>query len=196
MYKNAAASSPSCSLCSLLHDTDWSLLDRFYVYEWENTFSKPLILITYDQVQALIKDINNLLPYLQIDIDSAKWRDWLVLAFPEHPRLRPRYLGQSSARDDYDRLTGYVPSISYRLPGEPSDMAVGEPDDRSIEAFKALVEDAIELTKNKSKATKAKRQAERIFMNKDMQKQLKRTQRYLGLRPKCEQGKCTYRQSG
>ena len=153
------------------------------MHQWEISFSKPLILISFTQFEVLIKAINDFLPRLELDIETAKWRELLVLEFPEHPRLRPRYLGQSNSRDDYNKLTSYVPDMHYRLPGEPSGANVLKPDARSIEAFKAMVEDAIDLSKNKSKAFKAKRQADRILVIKDIQKQLKRTQRYLGLRP-------------
>ena len=63
-----------------------------------------------------------------------------------------------------------------------------EPDNRSLEAFRKIVEECIELNKQKSKQSKAKRREERIAQQQFMGKQFKRAQRYLGLRPKYEKG--------
>jgi len=61
-----------------------------------------------------------------------------------------------------------------------------EPDSRSLEAFRKTIEECIELNKQKSKQSKAKRREERIAHQQFMGKQFKRAQRYLGLRPKSE----------
>jgi len=51
------------------------------------------------------------------------------------------------------------------------------------------MEEAMELNKAKNKATKAKKNEQRMLKQQNMGKQLKRTLRYLGLRPKRDDGK-------
>jgi hypothetical protein len=169
-------------------------LFRFYVWPWDSdSTGKALVLISGTQFDSLIQDISRFSAKkklkFNINLKKELFEDiGLVIHFPSHPRLQPRYLGQSTSRDEYNRLTNYVPPKTYRIPGE---MAVPNPDDRSIKAFKAMVEEAIELNKNKNKAAKAKRQELRKLSNLQLTKQLKRTQRYLGLRPKRENGVCS-----
>lgn len=55
--------------------------------------------------------------------------------------------------------------------------------DRSFEAFKKKIEAAINANKKKSEAAKKKKAADRFLVIQDLVKQLKRTQRYFGLRP-------------
>jgi hypothetical protein len=63
------------------------------------------------------------------------------------------------------------------------------PDDRSTEAFRAMVENSIAANKAKNKAGKEARRVARVEKQKDMGEQLKRAQRYLGVRPRKEMGK-------
>lgn len=76
-----------------------------------------------------------------------------------------------------------APSAIFRMTGENASQ---EPDSRSLEAFRKTIEECIELNKQKSKQSKAKRREERIAQQQFLGKQLKRAQRYVGLRPKCE----------
>lgn len=63
------------------------------------------------------------------------------------------------------------------------------PDDRSREAFRAMVENALAANKAKNRASKETRRVARVEKQKDMGKQLKRAQRYLGVRPRKETSK-------
>ena len=60
--------------------------------------------------------------------------------------------------------------------------------DHSLEAFRRTFEECMEQHKQKSKRTKATKKADRIAHQQFIGKQLKRSQRYLGLRPKFSQG--------
>lgn len=73
-----------------------------------------------------------------------------------------------------------VPPPSYKAPGEPVLPSADKP---TIEAYKAMIEETIQLNKAKSKAAKAKRKEQRITHQQNWGRLLKRTQRYLGLRP-------------
>lgn len=150
----------------------------YYVWDIEDQ-SRPLVLIREAQVQALLDQINEHLK-LGLRISEQQCEDALVSRFPDHPRCRPRYLGRSNSRADYDNMVANVPDPDYRAAGDP----VSRPlDDRSLEAFKQLMEESFEAQRAKSKAVKAKRQQERLLKQKSLTDQFKRAQRYLGLRP-------------
>lgn len=73
-----------------------------------------------------------------------------------------------------------VPHQDFRATGELD----GPPlDERTLEVFKKLMEDSFNAQRAKNKASKARKQQERIVKQKTMADQFKRAQRYLGLRP-------------
>ncbi|XPS67714.1 hypothetical protein M3J09_000016 [Ascochyta lentis] len=152
--------------------------DLYYVWDIDN-LSKPLILVHETQFQDLLNEINNHLK-LSLYITDEQREDALVSRFPDHPRCTPRYLGRSTSREDYDNMVDNAPEHSFRAVGEPDGPP---PDERTLEAFKQLMEDSFEAQKAKNKAAKAKRQQERLVKQRVMADQFKRTQRYLGLRP-------------
>lgn len=144
----------------------------YYVWDIDN-LSKPLIVVRESQVQDLLREINKCLK-LDLKITSQQREDALVSRFPDHPRCIPRYLGPSRSHEDYDKMLGNVPDPETDYPPL---------NDRSLEAFKQLMEESFEAQRAKSKASKAKKQQERLVKQKALQDQFKRAQRYLGLRP-------------
>jgi hypothetical protein len=145
---------------------------RYYVWGIDD-LSKPLILTRESQVQDLLCDINKHLK-LDLRITSQQREDALVSRFPDHPRCTPRYLGRSQSREDYDTMLENVPDPETEF---------SPLDDLSLEAFKHLMEESFEAQRQKNKASKAKKQQERLVKQKTLQDQFKRAQRYLGLRP-------------
>ena len=109
----------------------------------------------------------------------------MITQFEQHPRLRPRYLGVSKSRKDYDNMASSAPDPTFTIDGEQKSAA---PEDRSLEAFRRTFEECMEQHKQKSRRAKATRKAERIAHQQFIGKQLKRSQRYLGLRPKFSPG--------
>ncbi|KAF2443453.1 hypothetical protein P171DRAFT_362217 [Karstenula rhodostoma CBS 690.94] len=148
-------------------------------YLWDIEESKPLILVHESQVHDLLEEINSRFK-LELKITDSQREEGLVLRFPDHPRCRPRYLGRSHTRDEYNSMTDQVPLISVRAPGEPTPPSL---DAQAIEDFRQMIEDAWEVTRNKTKASKEKRRVDRLKKQKVFTDQLKRAQRYLGLRP-------------
>ena len=71
-----------------------------------------------------------------------------------------------------------IPDPNYKKHGENEVL-----DDRSFVAFKKKIEASIDVGKHKSKAAKEKRKNERVVQKKGWFAQLKRAQRYLGIRP-------------
>ncbi|OSS43500.1 hypothetical protein B5807_11871 [Epicoccum nigrum] len=152
--------------------------DLYYVWDIDDHV-KPLVLVHEAQVQTLLAEINSRLK-LSLRITGEQREDALVSRFPDHPRCRPRYLGRSRSRAEYDSMAGNAPEPGFRAAGEPE----GRPlDGRSLEAFKKLMAESFEAQKAKSKAMRAKKQQARLLKHKTLSDQFKRTQRYLGLRP-------------
>jgi hypothetical protein len=82
-------------------------------------------------------------------------------------------------------MTDQVPLGGVRAPGEPAPPPL---DAETLEAFRQMIDDAWEVTKNKSKASKEKKRVDRMKKQKVFTDQLKRAQRYLGLRPSALEG--------
>ncbi|KAH7392785.1 hypothetical protein BKA66DRAFT_312052 [Pyrenochaeta sp. MPI-SDFR-AT-0127] len=151
--------------------------DLFYVWDLEPT--KPIILVCESQFQAFLEKINSHLQ-LSLKITYQQRKDGLVSCFPDHQRCLPRYLGRSNSRQEFNIMVENTPSSTFRAVGEPSHAPL---DCRSLEDFKNLMEELWDIQKAKNKASKAKKQQERLMKQKAMTDQFKRAQRYLGLRP-------------
>ncbi|KAL1796080.1 hypothetical protein ACET3X_006304 [Alternaria dauci] len=151
--------------------------DLYYIWDVEET-SKPFILVRESQVQALLAEINKHLN-LTLRITDQQREEGLLVQFPDHPRCLPRYLGRSQSREEVDSMAENAPNNAYRAAGEASHPPL-EP--HTLEGFKQLMANLADAQKAKSKATKQKRQEERMAKNKTMQDQLKRAGRYLGVR--------------
>ncbi|KAF2816727.1 uncharacterized protein BDZ99DRAFT_564583, partial [Mytilinidion resinicola] len=153
--------------------------DLYYV--WPVDGSKPLVLVTEDQVQALLNHINRLFPRIGAKITDSDREQGLAARFPDHPRLTPRYLGRISSKAEFDKMAAAPPGHKHRAPGEGH---APPPDERTLEAFKEMIEEMVELSRGKNKAKREKQKKTRQMSQQNMAKQLKRAQRYLGLRPK------------
>lgn len=79
---------------------------------------------------------------------------------------------------DLDTLERSMPAQGFREPGETEVV-----DERSFAAFRAKMEAAALAVKHKSKASKEKRKNERVVQKISWCSQLKRAQRYIGVRP-------------
>ncbi|KAF1970212.1 hypothetical protein BU23DRAFT_474851 [Bimuria novae-zelandiae CBS 107.79] len=148
-------------------------------YLWDIEESRPLILVRESQVVDLLKEVNSHFK-LSLKITDSQREEGLVSRFPDHPRCRPRYLGRSHTRDEYTSMTNQVPGIATRPTGEPAPPSL---DAQLLEDFKSMIEEAWEVTKNKSKGSKEKKRVDRLKKQKVLVDQFKRAQRYLGLRP-------------
>lgn len=149
-------------------------------YLWDiDVDTKPIVLVLESQFQDLLNEINNCLN-LDLKITDEQREESLVTQFPDHPQCLPRYLGRSYSREQYKNMVENAPSRDFRVAGEPTYPPLAE---RSLEDFKRLTEDLWDIQKAKNKATKAKKQQDRLLKQKSATDQFKRAQRYLGLRP-------------
>jgi hypothetical protein len=137
-----------------------------------------LILVRETQFQALLKEINDHLK-LGLKITDSQREEGFVVRFPDHSACLPRYLGRSHSREQYDNMASNAPDSAFRAAGE---RAHGPPNSGTLEQFKQRMEDLWDAQKNKNKAKKAAKKIERIGRQASMVDQLKRAQRYLGLR--------------
>lgn len=129
-------------------------------------------------MQHLLQDINKHLK-LGLKITVSQREEGFVCCFPDHPACLPRYLGRSSSRDQYDSMVQNTPDHNFRAAGEKPHRPL---DSGTLEEFKQMMEDLWDIQKNKNKAKKAKQQQDRLARQMSMVDQLKRAQRYLGLR--------------
>jgi hypothetical protein len=167
------------------YKSDLAHLNSYYI--WDTEPIQPLILVRENQVQDLIKEINDHLK-LGLRITDSQREEGLVCRFPDHPACLPRYLGRSHSREQYDSMARNAPKRNFRAAKERSH---GPPDSGTLEQFKQMMEDMWQVQKNKSKAKKEKQQLERLDRHKSMVNQLKRAQRYLGLRASEAAGQST-----
>ncbi len=168
-----------------------ALLQRFYVWPPASVADKPIVFVPESQFRRLHQEIQDKLPECEHEIPETLVEHGFVVQFPDHPALRPRFLGRSSTRDEYNEMQNKIPHKSK----DTLSVDVGPPDDRSLAAFKRTIEAAIEATKAKSKHAKAKKKEDRVQRQQVMTRQLKRTERYLGLRPRREKGEWRHRRT-
>lgn len=116
---------------------------------------------------------------LELNFPHSQEEPGFLLKFHQDRSPRPRYLGRLTAENTLEMLEDRIPGPAFKEPGEADDL-----DPRSLEAFRLKIEAAIQAGKNKSKASKEKKKKARIIEKKGCCAQLKRTQCYLGMRPR------------
>lgn len=152
---------------------------RYYIHTLLHTASKPLILIPATEVQALFDDIKRDLRLLVYFPDAEK-EPGFVLSFAEKDMPLPRYLGRLDLEHNLDEMEAQIPPYNDDMAANP------RRDSRSFAAFKKKMEAAIEATKQKSKAQKDRKKKDRINLKHSWCEEMKRTQCYLGIRPRVE----------
>lgn len=109
----------------------------------------------------------------------------VLLPFVEDGTPQPQYLGRSKSRETKDNLERSIP-VPLEYPSRPAGSSRAF--DRSFSAFKAKMEAAIDATRRKNNAAKGKRQRTQAQKLRSWNRGLKRTQCYLGLRPRLPRG--------
>ncbi|KAK5728696.1 hypothetical protein LTR15_001835 [Elasticomyces elasticus] len=155
--------------------------DVYYIWSDHYQTSKPIVLVPGHQLQALINDINQAFPEAKIGITDELREYGLVVNCDDLPdSLRPVWLGRSTSWSEYEEMAESAPFPSHPAGGKM-------PDNRSLEAFKEMIEKILELNKAKSKAKRQVGQQAAIQRRGEINKQVLRAQRYLGLLPKKEE---------
>ncbi|KAL8842064.1 MAG: hypothetical protein Q9170_000667 [Blastenia crenularia] len=156
----------------------WTL---YYIHTLLDTTNKPLLLVPADEVQALFDDIKQELRLI-VYFPKIEREPGFRLSFTEPGIPRPRYLGRLDLEHSLTDMEDKIPPFENAVDGNH------QLDDRSFAAFKKKMEDAIQATKQKSKAQKDRKKKERIGGKQSWCEQMKRAQCYLGVRPRMEPG--------
>ncbi|PGH14831.1 hypothetical protein AJ80_05757 [Polytolypa hystricis UAMH7299] len=152
----------------------------YYIHPPPSVSPKPLLLVPREQVQELIDEINKAFS-CQLSIPSDK-RFGFLISFVQDGMPQPQFLGISSSREDKDAMERRIPRLTDEQREKISGLCADN--DRSFEAFRAKIEAAVAATRHKAKASKEKKHRDHIQKLQDWCRSLKRTQCYLGLRPR------------
>ena len=135
------------------------------------------------QAQAFLDTINTTLD-TQLVFPYESEEVGFLLRFSDDHTPRPRYLGRCISKMEFDKLESMIPDETFKPEGHSG---MPKPTDRSLAAFRTKIELALDATKTKSKASRAKKKEERVRRQQAWARQIKRTQRYLGLRQRREE---------
>lgn len=137
--------------------------------------TKPLLLIPQPEVLELFKEIYHTYK-IRADFPDISRHPGFEIGFQEG-EPRPRYLGRLTDQTSIVELEEMIPAQG----GESGPSMI---EDRTFIAFRRKMEDAIQAGKARSKAAKHKRKQDRVVMKRGWCAQLKRSQCYLGIRPR------------
>jgi hypothetical protein len=149
---------------------------------------KPIIFVREEQFSQLLMEVGVKFPNLHIDPKDSYFRQIkLVTSFPDHPRFLPRYLGRSKSRDDHDKMVLRAPAQRPFAFSRDEPEPERAPTDEQVADFNDICETAIDLNRAKSKS-KDKTREQKIAIQASLTKQLRRAQRYCGLRKHAVKG--------
>lgn len=161
--------------CRCLHDSMLTY-SRFYLYRPSDEGNKsPIIFVPTYQMQHLLDVINR-----KLDVEFTFPRghqDLFAMPFGQSNTAKPRFLGRSTSAQEWSELTKNVPA---RKPGDISETA---PFLVKQELTRRL--NSIFSPQEKGKKSK-NNQYKRCNLHRTWGKNVKRVQRYLGLRRKVQ----------
>lgn len=167
--RNGGRARPLFTLESLHENRIW---DLFYLYRPSNEANKkPVIFVPTYQMQHLLDVINR-----KLDVEFTFPRghqDLFAMPFGQSNTVKPRFLGRSTSAKEWEQLTNNVPQ---RKPGDISENA---PFLAKQELTRRI--NSIFAVQDKSKKSKSN-QVKRSNLHRTWGKNVKRVQRYLGLR--------------
>ena len=127
-------------------------------------------------MESLLFEINDTLK-LHLGFPHPSIEPGFLLRFLEEGSPCPRYLSRVVTKGELETMEKKIPGPGFHEDGEDA------LDPCSFPAFRVKMEAAIQTGKNRSKVSKEKRKKERIILKGSWCAQLKRAQRYLGIRP-------------
>ncbi|MCJ1389545.1 hypothetical protein MMC18_002402 [Xylographa bjoerkii] len=165
---------------SKIWDRKWTI---HFIYPPPSVSIKSLLLVPESEVRALLSEINKELE-IQLDFPARADERGFLLNFSDDGQPSPRFLGISLSQAAFKAMEKQVPTMESLVKGTAS-LAL-ETDDKSYAAFKMKMDLAYMATQKKTKATKEKKKFQRVQQKEAWCRQLRRTQRYLGIRPRSE----------
>ncbi|PGH11314.1 hypothetical protein AJ79_04930 [Helicocarpus griseus UAMH5409] len=154
--------------------------DLYYIHPPPHISMQPLVLVPTHQVQDLIDEINRVLK-CQVSIPSDPDMGFMI-HFEDDGTPQPQYLGTSSSKEEKEAMESIIPAAP--CDGYAAPKGCSAEVDCSFAAFKAKMEAAVEAARKNKKKAKTKRQGDRIMRLRGWCSTLKRTQCYLGMRPR------------
>ena len=127
------------------------------------------------EFRAVLAHLNQDLE-LQAYLPSTQDEPGFEISFGEPGSPRPRYLGQLINLTHLSTMESNIPNPDFKVAGEADFI------DPSLEAFKKKVQLAIQSAQPRLKPSKEKKKISRVIDKYESCTQLKRAQRYLGLR--------------
>ena len=108
--------------------------------------------------------------------------DPFTLSFFEDGTPQPIFLGTSTSREEIANMQDSIPLVDHDHGGSPANASQAL--DHSFATFRAKMERAVAANKKKAMAVRKKKTEDRFLAVQDWCQQLKRAQRYFGLRPR------------
>ncbi|EXJ85621.1 hypothetical protein A1O1_05987 [Capronia coronata CBS 617.96] len=157
--------------------------DLYYLNPPYTTSAKPILLVPHAQCQKLVDEIGDTFK-IPVSVPESPF----TLTFYDDGTPQPKFLGTSRSREKAGKLQDSIPAAPVEH-GECPDDAT--PDvKRRFAAFRQLCSDALAANKKKGSIVKKKKgEEDRLLTVRDWYSQLRRSQRYFGLRPKAGQVK-------
>ncbi|KAK1781706.1 hypothetical protein QBC45DRAFT_38118 [Copromyces sp. CBS 386.78] len=171
--RNGQRARPLFTLEELHENRIW---DLFYLYRPSNEGNKsPIIFVPTYQMQHLLDVINR-----KLDVEFTFPRghqDLFAMPFGQSNTAKPRFLGRSTSAQEWSQLTKNVPA---RKPGDMSEKAPFLAKQELTRRLQSIFSPQEKGKKNKNN------QYKRSNLHRTWGKNVKRVQRYLGLRRKVQ----------
>ena len=164
-----------CLQCLRFKDLTW--VYSYYLHPPESLHRDVLLLLPLSQVQALINEIATAFK-VEVTVPGFPFS----LSFFDDGTPQPKLLGTTRSRADINDMQDKIPA-PVKGHGEPPENA-SPALDYSFAAFKRKMDKAAAANKKKAAAVKKKKAQDRFLVIQDWCKQLRRAQRYFGLRPR------------
>ena len=111
------------------------------------------------------------------------WRKGFFVNFPDAENFKPINVGHCNSKDEFDTIRKEVAGLAKT--NTPSNTYLSNNDD--VKKFKNAVESAVNGSRISSQSSKG-RKKDQTQRKQLWDRQSKRTERYLGLRPRKEKG--------
>lgn len=148
--------------------------DLYYIWTPLHPTPKPVIFVRESQFRSLVDEMNVAFPTASVHIGANLLLDFDTM---DSDALRPRFLGRSHSREQYQHWIDHLP-----MP-QTIDHATRATEPCILQSFTALMQIAIEAGKNKPKIKRSSATAQHTLMMQDAAAQLLLTKQYLNLTP-------------
>lgn len=172
--RNGERAAPFFEHEEILENRVW---DLYYLRYPPNVDRKPVLFVPTTQLQNLLDVVNAKLEDTNLTIPDGKNAEKFYMTFGAGQTPRPRFLGRSTSLLSFEDLKTSFPPLQS---GEALDRATPLAKDDFLDRLDMIHKAGFKDGKNKSEANRRKK----IAKHRSWGQQVKRVQRYLGLRPR------------